>query len=234
MKTEEAIAFGVLGVGGLYLLSRSGGLAGIAADANAAVAAAVPGIPGLPTNPNLTPGQQLALDTIATQEQAAPGNAPAVPGASFIGTPQGLAAVDTAVIGAAGLIDGAIFTSAVVAGVATLGIGLVVAFFSYEYFAQQASIAANRWRDAWQKQFIALSDALGIPHITVGTGASPGTDGTSNGNIEMSRVIFYFDHDSTGRLWTAVTKTQNLAAIQVAAKAIDTFLKGQGIPVQGP
>ena len=231
MKTETII-LGAVAVGGtVYLLAQSGALPGF--ELPPSLGGPANQIPG---TSQLTPGQKAALDALRT---TGAGNAPAVDAPSWIGTPSGVAAVDSAIVGGVGIAANAgLFGSAVVGGIATAGIGLAVAFFSYEWLKQRASMQTNDVRDAWQKQFIAISDALGIPKLTYasgpgGGGYSPGDDGQSNGNIEMSRVIFYFDHDATSRLWTAVTKTQNEAQFRAAAAAVDSFLASQGVPVHG-
>lgn len=183
----------------------------------------------------LTPAQRAQ---IAATHQLAPGSAPIVPAPSFFGTPSGIAAIDSAILGTVGVLASAgVLGGAVVAGAATLGIGFAVAFLSYEYLKQRASMRTNDVRDAWQKQFVALHDALGIRKLTVasgpgGGGYSPGDDGESNGSVEMAEVIFALDHDSSQRLWHAVTDTQNEAQFRQAANVIDRFLTSRGVPVQ--
>jgi|SRR5882672_7045729 len=193
------------------------------------------GLPAPVGADGLTPGQRVAL---AASHQLAPGSAPVVPAPGFFGTPQGIGAIDSAILGGVGLAASAgLLGGSVVAGAATLGIGFAVAFASYLYLKQRASMHVNDVRDAWQKQFIELHKALGIrplpgPSGPGGGGYSTGDDGQSNGNVEMAEVIFYFDHDGSQRLWKAATNTQNEAQFRQAATAIDRFLMSQGVPVQ--
>lgn len=189
---------------------------------------------GMPTD-HLTPAQRAALNALPL---TAAGNAPVVPAPSFFGSPAGIGALDASIAtGVGALASAGVFGSAIVAGAATAGIGIAIAFLSYEFLKQRASMHTNDVRDAWQHQFIALSDALGIerPAFASGPGGggySPGDDGQSNGSVEMSRVIFYFDHDGSSRLWHAVTDTQNEQQFRVAAAAVDRFLASQGVPVK--
>jgi hypothetical protein len=224
VKLDGFLAVLVAAGGGLYLFSRT------VTGAALAPSFASLGLPEPYTS--LTPAQQVALNT-AQQQGSGPGNAPIVAGAPFNGNSAQVASVvDTTAIGVTGLLAHAgVFGVAggLTAGAVTLGIGLAVAFFTYEWLKQQQSIATNRTRDTWTAQFLALHTALGLTPLTAAQ-----TKGSGPGDLEMAEVIFYFDHDGTQRLWHAVQSTQNEAQFAVAARAVDIFLKARGVPVTGP
>lgn len=218
---NKIIGLAIIGAGGIFLLSRRADAAGFSDDDFNPIDPAT----GMPVNTsNLTPAQRVALQQYAAH--AGPGNAPIVASPSMIGPVTGLvgaagstiaiATIGTATVGAA------IATAAV-----TAGIGLVVIFVSYKLLKQRASMHVNDVRDQWQRQFVDLHRALGIRPLTAAQ-----TFGSGPGNIEMAEVIFHFDHDSSQRLWMAVTHTQNEQAFRTAAANIDRFLSAQGVPVQ--
>ncbi len=228
MKPETVVALGVLGAGAFLLWPT------IAPELAAIVplpttAGAIDPYTGQPIDPAITPAQQVALDQIRATETLQAGNAPVVPPAPFFGTAQGVGVLDTALVSGAGLADAAIFGAAsVVGGIVTLGVAAAIAFFSYEYLQQRASIQTNRVRDAWEFQFVALHDALGIRPLPYVTGSG------GRGTQEMAEVIFMFDHDSSQRLWHAVQGTQNETQYKIAARAVEIFLGEHGVPVTNP
>lgn len=219
MKPATVIAVAVAGIGAVYLASHG------------ALASVLPSLDGLGLDPSsalarnpagLTPGQQASLAAIAKN---APGNAMVVP-------PPGAAvalagAIDSAAVAGAGVLL-SLGLSGAALGAATAGVGLAVAFFTYEWLKQKQSMATNRARDAWTAQFIPLHAALQLTPLTAAQ-----TKGSGPGDLEMAEVIFFFDHDSGQRLWHAVQNTQNEAQFQVAARAVEVFLAGYGVPVTG-
>jgi hypothetical protein len=211
MKAGNAIAAVVIVGGGWYLLSRGGVLAG--------TGAAIDEVLGYdPFGPSTATDAARA----AALRQPAAGNAPVVQNASFVSS-GGLSVIGA---GTAGLLP-YILGPGLMTGIATAGIGVAVAFLSYELMKQRASMHTNDVRDAWQRQFITIHDALGITPLRPDQ-----TAGSGPGNIEMAEVIFYFDHDANNTLWKAVTKTQDERQFRYAAANVDRFLAAHGIPVQ--
>lgn len=210
MKGGTLAAGAIFAGGAWYLLTRTGALegSGLGLDDIGLVAHE-------PTPAERA--QALAL------RQPGPGNAPIVSSPSFFGSGQGIGAL--AGIGAAAL--PALGLSGLALGLTTAGIGLAVAFVTYELLKQRASMHTNDVRDQWQRQFIELHSALGLRPLTAAQ-----TAGSGPGNIEMAEVIFSIDHDSDQRLWKAVTHTQKEAQFRAAAMNIDRFLTSAGIPVQ--
>jgi hypothetical protein len=212
------IAIGVFGVGLWFVLAKQGALRAFGINPGDDPFSAIDS--GI-----LTPAQRA---TLAATAQTLAGNAPVVPAPSFFGTPQGVSAIDGAAVTAAGgLAAAGVFGSAVVAGIATAGIGIAVAFFSYEWLKQKASMRTNDVRDAWESQFVALHTALGIRPLSFAQ-----TFASAPGTVEMGEVIYYFDHDDSQRLWHAAEGTQNESTFRIAAQAIDRFLTSQGVPVR--
>lgn len=217
------IPLAVIGVGGVFLLSRQNTAANAINDDGSITIDPVTGLP-ISTN-QLTPAQRAALAQYAGQ--AGPGNAPIAPAPGFFSGPAGIGAIDTGILGGVGIAASAgVFGGALATGAATLGIGFAVAFFSYEFLKQRASMHTNDVRDAWQRQFIDLHRALGIRDLT-----AEQVRGSGPGNIEMAEVIFYFDHDDQQRRWKAVTQTQNEQQFRAAARDVENFLRSQGVPV---
>jgi hypothetical protein len=229
MKTGSIVAGGIVVGGAFYLLARSGALAQLQTDLH--LAPPIDPLTGQPYPPTPTAAEQvraLALRQPGAANTPIAGGAPSFISTGGLGAIAGLAAAALPLLGVGG----------VALGISTAGIGLAVAFLSYELLRQRESIAVNRARDAWQHQFIDLSNALGIPPVTYastagGGGYSPGVGGGSNGSVEMSRVIFFFDHDPNNTLWKAAN-TQDMTKFRNAANAIDAFLRAQGVPVQNP
>lgn len=208
------LALGLLGIGGYYLLTQT--------SAASALGLSDPDLgPNPYLNPNLTPAQQAAI--AANARTAGPGNAPASPATPFIGSPGGLSGVGAVVASTLPLLG----LGATALAITTAGIGVAIAFLSYELLKQRASMHTNDVRDAWQRQFIALHSALGIRPLTIAQ-----TQGSGPGSIEMAEVIFYFDHDNNQTLWKAVSHTQDERVFRAAAANVDRFLGAQGIPVQ--
>lgn len=212
----QVLAFGVLAFGAWYLLT--GGSSG---QLGAALSSVLDPDGDVPTRGPLTSQQYAALQNAERTTLA--GNAPATASSSFMGSPAGissLAATGTAALPLLGV-------GGVALGITTAGIGIGVAFISYELLKQRASMHTNDVRDAWQRQFIAIHDALGIRPLTYAQ-----TAGSGPGSIEMAEVIFYFDHDPNNTLWKSVTKTQDERVFRAAAVQVENFLRAQGIPVQ--
>lgn len=212
------IAIGIFGAGLWYVLAKQGALRAFgilpSGDPFNAIDSGI-----------LTPAQRVQL---AAVDRTLAGNAPVVPAPSFFGTPQGVAAIDGAAIATAGgLASAGVFGGAIVAGAATAGIGIAVAFFSYEWLKQKASMRTNDVRDVWEQQFVLLHQALGIRPLS-----AQDTAGSAPGTVEMGEVIYYFDHDDTQRLWHAVEGTQNESQFRIAAQAVDRMLTSQGVPVR--
>ena len=213
MDSKTLIAFGVLGAGGVYLLSRQGVLgdtSGWLPDLGLGPGAVATG---------LTPAQLAQLSA----RTAGAGNAPVVSSTPFVSSAQGLGAI--AALGASTL---PLFgVSGVALGVTTAGIGLAVTFLTYELLKQRASMHTNDVRDQWERQFVDLHRALGIWPLT-----AEQTRGSAPGTVEMAEVIFNFDQDRSQRLWHAVQGTQDERAFRAAAANVDRFLTSVGVPVQ--
>lgn len=212
MDRGTLIAGGILGFGALFLLSHSGeGFSLFDSDLGAN-----------PYLANLTPAQraQLAAGQLGT---AGPGNAPAVGAAPSVSPAQIAGAIGG--IGAAAL--PLLGVGGVALGIATAGIGLGVVLVSYALMKQRASMHTNDVRDLWQRQFIALHDALGLTPLTAAQ-----TQGSGPGSIELAECIFAFDHDSTNSLWRAVAHTQDERVFRGAAANVDRFFAARGIPVE--
>lgn len=221
MKTGKLIAGAVLAGGAFYALAKSGTLTDLGIPADAA------GLDlfGAPVGPDRRTAAQRARDEAL--RATAPGNAPIVPSPGFFGSAAGVGAIDTAIVSAVGLLGAAgAFGGALATGAATLGIGFAVVFLSYEFLKQRASMHTNDVRDAWTQQFIALHEALMGPFTPV--------PGNGPGDLEMAEVIFYFDRDTSQRLWHAVQDTQDERQFRAAANAVDRFLTSRGVPVQEP
>jgi hypothetical protein len=212
MTGKQLAGVAALGAGGWYLLSRSGALQGSGLDLTEL---GLIGSDGSFLSP-AERAQALAL------RQPAPGNMPIVQSASFVSS-GGLAAIGG--LGAAAL--PLLGLGGIALGLTTAGIGLAIFFVSYYLLKQRASMHTNDVRDQWQKQFIDLHHALGLRDLTYEQ-----TKGSGPGNIEMAEVIFSIDHDSSQRLWKAVTQTQDERMFAAAARNIDQFLTANGIPVQ--
>lgn len=214
METRSLVAFGILGAGGFYLLSRSGALGDLA-------------LPDFGLGPGAvdTPGGPLSPAQLAQLQArtAGAGNTPIVASTPFVGSPQGIGAIAT--VGASVL--PLLGVGGVALGITTAGIGLAVAFVTYELLKQRASMHTNDVRDQWERQFVDLHRALGIRPLTADQvrGSAPGT-------VEMAEVIFNFDHDRSQRLWHAVQGTQDERVFRAAAANVDRFLASVGVPVQ--
>lgn len=213
MKPGTVVAAAVVVGGGWYFLTKSGALAGTGLGLDAF---------GVPIQPDGPSAADLARANAL--RQPAPGNAPiaAASSSSFVasgglGALAGLGAATLPLFGLGG----------VALGITTAGIGLAVAFLSYELLKQRASMHTNDVRDQWTKQFVSLHDALGLTPLTAAQ-----TRGSGVGSVEMGEVIFNFDHDSAQRLWHAVEGTQDERTFRAAAANVDAFLRSHGVPVQ--
>lgn len=211
MDKGRLVAAGVIVGGGWYFLTRSGALAGTGAGLD--------DLGLVPHEP--TPAERARAEAL---RQPAPGNAPIAASSSpgFVGA-GGLAAIG----GGASVVLGAVLGPGIALGIATAGIGIAVAFISYELLKQRASMHTNDVRDAWEKQFVALHTALGLQPLTYAQ-----TAGSAPGTLEMAEVIFLFDHDRNQLLWKAVQNTQDERQFRGAALNVDRFLTYQGVPVQ--
>lgn len=208
MQTGSLVAGAVLIGGAVYLLNREGVI-------DVGDLAQTFGLgPGSITGP-LTPAELAAIQA----RTPGAGNAPIVASPAFA-SPQNLAAIGGVGVAALPLLG----VTGVGLGLATAGIGLAVAFATYELLKQRASMHTNDVRDLWERQFVDLSRALGLPTHTE-TSVAPGT-------LEMADVIFYFDHDTSQRLWHAVQGTQDETRYRLAARNVDLFLTARGISVQ--
>lgn len=208
MQTGTLITSAVLLGGAVYLLNREGVID--VGDWGQTFGLG----PGSVSGP-LTPAELAAIQL----RSPGAGNAP------IVGSPPFVNPSTIAGFGALGAATLPLFiTSQVALGLATAGIGLAVAFVTYELLKQRASMHTNDVRDLWERQFVDLARALGMPPIT-DRNVAPGT-------LEMADVIFYFDHDASQRLWHAVQGTQDETRYRAAARNVDLFLTQHGIPVQ--
>lgn len=208
MKGETILAGGIILGGGWYLLTRSGALAGSGV--------------GLDELGILQPTPAERARAEALRVPAA-GNTPVVSSHNFVTDPSGIVAIG----GASAATIGAILGPGLATGIATAGIGLAVAFISYELLKQRASMHTNDVRDQWEKQFVGLHRALGLTPLRYDQ-----TIGSAPGTVEMAECIFFFDHDSQQRLWHAVQGTQDERQFRAAANDVDRFLTVNGVPVQ--
>lgn len=212
MTSGKAIGVIIVAGGGWFVLTRTGALAGTGLALDELGLIRHEASPAERT-------QALAL------RQPNPGNAPIVPSASFagaggVGAIAGLGAAALPLLGLTGA--GLAF--------ATAGIGLAVVFISYKLLKMRASMHTNDVRDQWQKQFVGLYAALGLPPMR-----AEDTRGSGPGNIEMASIIAHFDPSQVPPnqpLWTAVTKTQDETRFHAAASNVDAFLHAHGVPVQ--
>lgn len=212
MTSSKTVALIIVAGGGWFVLTRTGALAGTG------LALDELGLVRHEASP-AERAQALAL------RQPNPGNAPIVASASFAGM-GGVAAIGGLASAAIPLLH----LSAAAAGFATAGIAIAVIFISYKLLKMRASMHTNDVRDQWQKQFVGLYAALGLPPMR-----AEDTRGSGPGNIEMASIIAHFDPSQVPPnqpLWQAVTKTQDETRFHAAASNIDAFLHAHGVPVQ--
>lgn len=209
MQTVDKVLV-VVGVGGaLYFLTRSGALQAFGLSPDAARVQAQASRDSAPGNSPITPAS--ATTRIAGIAGVAGSVATTIAGLSGGGS----AAIGG---GSAGATAGGLSTLAT----ATIVGGVVVAvFFTYKWLKQRESIATNRARDQWTRQFTALNAALGLP---------PAANDPQGGQA-MAQVIYHLDHDDTHALYYRLVKATNETVFEGAARTIDLFLTGRGIPV---